>query len=367
MDSLVSLLENSSTIICVGSGGVGKTTTAAAMGLKAAQLNKKACVVTIDPAKRLANALGIENLDNEPKQIMGNWSGELWALMLDTKTTFDSVVQKYSTSSDQSESIFNNRFYKNLSQALSGTQEYMAAEKLYELQEDGKFDIVIVDTPPTRNALDFINAPRQLVRLLDNKVFRVVMLPTKAYLKLISSATQTFLKSISKVVGSEVVTDAITFFQAFEGMEKGFKERAEKVSSLLSDSHTSFILVTSPRTDSIDEALFFTSKLSEISINADALIINRLHSNFFPIQNKSGSVGKDQKKFENITPSQAKKILDGFKENLSQLEKVSEKEQQAIKPLLQKIAPAPTVQVPLISQDIHDIEGLEFIAKFIFD
>src|SRR5688500_12179490 len=223
---LGSLPAEASIVICCGSGGVGKTTTAAAIALEAARLGRRACVVTIDPAKRLADALGLESLTNRPGQIEGDWSGELWALMLDTKTTFDDLVGRYAASPEQAQGILGNRLYRNISGALSGTQEYMAMEKLYELHVGGQFDLVVVDTPPTRNALDFLDAPRRLSRFLDNRIFRLLMMPTRAYMRAVSVATQAFLRTISKVIGNEVVSDAVAFFNAFEGMEQGFRERA---------------------------------------------------------------------------------------------------------------------------------------------
>src|SRR5205085_8432720 len=225
-------------IVCCGSGGVGKTTTAAALAVEAAARGRRACVVTIDPARRLADALGLGELTNEPRQVAGSWPGELWALMLDTKTTFDAIVVKYASDPAQAERIIGNRLYRNVSGALSGTQEYMAMEKLHELHATGRFDIIVIDTPPTRNALDFLDAPRRLTRLLDNRIFRLLIMPTQSYLKIVSTATQRVLRTIARVVGAEVVDDAVAFFEAFEGMEQGFRDRAQAVIALLSDDAT---------------------------------------------------------------------------------------------------------------------------------
>ena len=181
----------------------------------------------------MADALGLEGLTNSPSQIDGDWSGELWAMMLDTKTTFDELVARNSTDPAQIERIYSNRFYRNISGSLSGTQEYMAMEKLYELHEESRFDLVVVDTPPTRNALDFLDAPRRLTRFLDHRLYRLLMTPGRAYVKAVNVAAQAFLRTVSKVVGGDVIEDAIAFFQAFDGMEAGFRERAERVLELL--------------------------------------------------------------------------------------------------------------------------------------
>ena len=227
--SLRTLVEECRILVCCGSGGVGKTTTAAVLALEAARAGRRAVVVTIDPAKRLADALGLDGLTGTPAKIDGDWPGELWALMLDTKSTFDDLVVGNAADEAQARRILDNRFYRNISGALSGTQEYMAMEKLYELHQRTEFDLVVVDTPPTRNALDFIDAPRRLSRFLDHRLFRMVTAPGRGVMKAVNVAAQTFLRTVAKVVGAEVIDDAITFFAAFEGMEAGFKERAEKV------------------------------------------------------------------------------------------------------------------------------------------
>jgi anion-transporting ArsA/GET3 family ATPase len=253
-DDLRTLVATSEIVVCTGSGGVGKTTVAAVLALEAARQGRRAVVVTIDPAKRLADALGLGSLDNTPRRIDGPWSGELWATMLDTKTTFDELVTKHAADAEQAAGILENRFYRNISGALSGTQEYMAMEKLYELHESSAFDLVVVDTPPSRNALDFLEAPRHLTRFLDHRLYRVLMAPTRVVGRAVNVAAQAFLRTVSKVVGGDVIKDAIGFFQAFDGMEQGFKERAQRVLELLSSPVTAFVLVASPKRDTVQEA-----------------------------------------------------------------------------------------------------------------
>ncbi len=356
-ERLGALVRESSIIICSGSGGVGKTTTAAVLAMEAASLGRRAVVVTIDPAKRLADALGLEGIGNEPRRIDGPWSGELWAVMLDTKRTFDDLVSRYSADPEQVERILSNRFYKNISGALSGTQEYMAMEKLYELQADDAFDLVVVDTPPSRNALDFLDAPRRLTHLLDHRLYRVLMAPTRGVMKAVNVAAQAFVRSVSKVVGAEVFDDAVAFFQAFDGMEQGFKERAELVLDLLNSPVTSFVLVASPKRDTVAEARFFADKLAEAEIPVSALIVNRMHPHFTDalpeaLRERAGHLeGTD---------------LGGLYRNLADFALVAHREEDHLAGLAEQVAPAPVVRVPFLRTDVHDLEGLGLVGDHLF-
>ena len=351
MTAFRELVTDRSIVICCGPGGVGKTTTAAALAVEAARHGRRACVVTIDPAKRLADALGLESLTNEPGRIEGDWDGELSALMLDTKTTFDDLVGRYAASPDQAEGILANRLYRNISGALSGTQEYMAMEKLYELHASGLFDLVVVDTPPTRNALDFLDAPRRLTRFLDNRIFRLLMMPTRAYMKAVSVATQAFLRTVSKVVGTEVVKDAVAFFNAFEGMEQGFRERAAAVNKLLGDPGTAFVVVASPRRDAVEEALYFASRLKESDMTVDGLVVNRLHPRFGPVPSGLGS---------------ANGALAPLVRNLADLQGIGEREESHFATLAAAVAPAPIARVPFLAEEVHDLEGLGEVGEHLF-
>ena len=255
------LVGRRSVVVCCGPGGVGKTTIAGVLALEGARQGRRAVVVTIDPARRLADALGLTALPDTPHRIEGPWPGELWALMLDARKTFDSLVARYARTPQQTDAILHNRFYRNIAGALSGTQEYMATEKLFELHADKRFDLVIVDTPPTRNALDFLDAPRRLTRFIDNRFYRLMMAPAHGGFRVMSLATGLVLKTVSRTVGSDVVSEAVTFFQAFEGMEGGFRERAQRVRDLLGEPGTSFVLVSSPHRDAAKEVGFFADKL----------------------------------------------------------------------------------------------------------
>ncbi len=280
MTTLPELVTERSVVVCCGSGGVGKTTVSATVALAAARAGRRSCVVTVDPARRLADALGVESLPNTPSEVQGDWPGHLYALMLDSKGTFDDLVERYARTPEQAESILGNRLYQNLAGALSGTQEYMAMEKLYELVHSEEFDIVVVDTPPTRNALDLLDAPRRLTRFLENRLFRALLVPTRMSLRAVGVATQALLRTISKVAGAEIVQDAVGFFQAFEGMEDGFRSRASAVHELLADPATAYVLVTSARPDAITEAGFFAEKLAERDVAVAALVVNRIAPSF---------------------------------------------------------------------------------------
>lgn len=356
-DGLAELVRTSEIVICSGSGGVGKTTTAAVLAMEAAAAGRRAVVVTIDPAKRLADALGLDGIGNTPSRIDGPWDGELWAVMLDTKRTFDDLVTRYSSDPEQAERILANRFYQNISGALSGTQEYMAAEKLYELHHDDGYDLVVVDTPPSRNALDFLEAPKRLTRFLDHRLYRVLMAPTRGVMKAVNVAAQAFMRQVSKVVGAEVFEDAITFFQAFDGMESGFRERASKVLDLLTSPATSYVLVASPKRDTVAEARYFAEKLAEADIPIAALIVNRMHPPFTDA-------------LPEALRARAETLADtdvgGLYRNLADFALVAQREEEHLVGLREMVEPAPVIRVPFLRSDVHDLDGLRLVGDHLF-
>ena len=357
LGSLGELVAARRTIVCCGSGGVGKTTTAAVVALQAAELGRRTVVVTIDPAKRLADALGLAGLTGEPSRIDGDWPGELWALMLDPKSTFDALVAKHATDAAQTERILANRFYRNISEALSGTQEYMAMEKLYELHEDSDYDLVVVDTPPTRHALDFLDAPRRLSRFLEHRLFRVLVAPRSGLVKAVNVAAQTFLRSVSRVVGGDVIDDALAFFQAFEGMEEGFRERADKVNELLAAPETAFLLVASPRRDTLHEAQYFADRLQEAGIPVQGLVVNRVHPSFgdaLPEATRARAATLDGSD------------LGSLYANLADFQTMAAREREHLAGLAAAIGSAPMALVPFLSDDVHDIPGMAEVARHLF-
>jgi len=353
MSDLATALAGADVVVCCGSGGVGKTTTAAALGLELAARGRRVVVVTIDPARRLADALGLpDGLGNEPTRLLLDGAvgdGELWATMLDTTATFDGIVRANADSPDQAERILANRFYRNIAGALSGTQEYMAAERLHALHGDPRFDVVVVDTPPSRHALDFLDAPGTLSRFLDHPLFRLLMLPTRRGLKVLNVAAQPVLRSIGKVVGGEVLADAIAFFQAFDGMETGFRQRADEVTELLRAATTRFVLVASPRRDTADEAAFFADRLRESSLDVAALVVNRCTPDFG-------------------TPAVPRRAADAaLWANLDELNALAAAERIQIADLTARVGDAPVAWVPLLAGDVHDLEALHAIRALLFD
>jgi len=344
--SLNELVRDRSIVICCGSGGVGKTTTAAALALQGARAGRRTVVVTIDPARRLADALGAGPIGNEPHLIPGEWPGTLHALMLDTKQTFDDLVSRYATDDSQRERILANRFYRNISNSLSGTQEYMAAEKLYELHTNEAYDLVVVDTPPTRNALDFLDAPRRLTHFLDHRLYRLLTAPNRSRLRAVNLAAQAFVRSTAKVVGAGALDDAIAFFQAFEGMEAGFRNRAAHVETLLRDPATAYVLVASPRSDTVTEALFFAAHLTTLNLSVDALVVNRMHPAFeVPLHTAAG--------------------LEALVANAVELSTVRAAEEEQMAELTAVLPTAPIIVVPLLDHDVHDLQSLDEMGRLL--
>ena len=358
MTSLVHLFDGADVLVCCGSGGVGKTTTAAAIGLEAASLGRQVVVVTIDPAKRLADALGVPGgLGNDPVELpvdTGGSGGRLWALMLDTATTFDGLVREYAATPDQAERILANRFYHNVASTLSGTQEYMAAERLHALHLDDRFDLVVVDTPPSRNALDFLDAPGTLSKFLDHPLFKLIMMPTRRGMKMINLATQPVLRTIGRVVGGDVVADAIAFFQAFAGMETGFRERAEEVIALLHGESTRFLLIASPRADTIEEARFFAHRLRDKDLSVSAVVVNRCTPDF-------GDPAPERP----ADPDAA-----AVHDNLVELCDTAAMERQHAGELLADDAlpeGTATCFVPTLPGDVHTLDALDAIREALFE
>jgi anion-transporting ArsA/GET3 family ATPase len=271
-------------IVCCGSGGVGKTTTAAALGLRAAERGRHVVVLTVDPARRLAQSMGLSKLDNTPRPVPlpddAQADGSLHAMMLDMKRTFDEIVEGHSDP-DRAEQILANPFYQSLSSSFAGTQEYMAMEKLGQLRRTDQWDLIVVDTPPSRSALDFLDAPQRLSRFLDGRLIKLLTAPTRAggraYLKVVNAGFGMLTNVVTRVIGAQVLRDVQTFVAAFDTMFGGFRERAEDTYRLLQTPGTAFLVVATPEPDALREASYFVERLSQDRMPLAGLILNRVH------------------------------------------------------------------------------------------
>ena len=373
MNPIADIVTKKEVVVCAGSGGVGKTTTAAAIALRAAIEGKKAAVLTIDPAKRLASSLGLKELTSEPTKVSVRKfsaaglkpTGELYALMLDTKSTFDKVVHRYAPSQEQADRIIANRFYRNISGTLSGTHEYMAMEKLYELHASGEFDLLVIDTPPTRNALDFLDAPKRMLDFFDSRVLKWFLIPyMKAgggFVRVANVAATTFLKIVKRIVGADVLDDTAEFFGNLEGMYEGFKQRAQDVANLLRSNSTSFIVVTSTAQDAVAEATFFTARLEEADLPFGAVVVNRVLPRLGDgVEAKSRQLTKLEQGDETARLL-AKLIL-----NEEAFLRVVDRERENLAALARKIPRHRWVQVPYLEREAVDLPGLSAVADELF-
>lgn len=285
---LSSLVEDRDLVICSGAGGVGKTTTSAAIGLAAALVGRKAVVLTIDPARRLANALGLEHLPNEPVRVQGPLldgaapGGSLHALMLDPKQTFDALVRRLQPP-EEAARLFENRLYQNVSGMIAGMQEYAAGEKLHELAHDPRFDLVVVDTPPTRNALDFLEAPGTLSRFLDERVLRW-FLPERPKNPLLRRTSKLVGGALGKIFGAGFAADLAEFLASLGGLTAALRQHAQEVRARLESPAARFLLVSSPLAEAVDEALFFHERLRALNLPFGGYVINRIHPDRPPIE-----------------------------------------------------------------------------------
>jgi anion-transporting ArsA/GET3 family ATPase len=373
MNIIRDLVRKKEVIVCAGSGGVGKTTTAAAIALQAAIEGKKTAVLTIDPAKRLASSLGLKELSDDPSKVNARKftsaglepKGELHAMMLDTKSTFDRVVTRYAPTPEQAERIIANRFYRNISSTLSGSQEYMAMEKLYELHAEGGYDLIVIDTPPTRNALDFLDAPKRMTDFFESRVLRWFLLPyvkgAGGFLKVANVAASTFLRVVKRIVGSEVLEDTAEFFGNLDGMYEGFKQRARDVATLLKSDATSFVVVTSPALDSVAEATFFASRLNEEGLPFGALVVNRVHPRF---GEDIGVKPRQISRLEQAGPEA--RLLAKLLDNHEAFMRVVNLEERNLEALARKVPRHRWARVPYLEQEAVDFSGLIAIADELF-
>jgi anion-transporting ArsA/GET3 family ATPase len=351
--SVESLLEGKEICICAGAGGVGKTTTSAAIAVGMARRGLKVAVLTIDPAQRLANSMGLPELGNEERQIELDAPGELWAMMLDAKSTFDEIVEKHAPDAATRDAVLSNRIYKELSTAVAGSQEYMAMEKLHELHAEGRYDLLVLDTPPTRNALDFLDAPDRLTRFIDSRALHFFLAPSRTGLKLFSRGTGLLFSILKRVTGVDLLQDLSDFFASFGDMAQGFRERAETVKELLADDSTTFLLVTSPAHEAIEEAKFFGDKIEEAGMPFGGVIVNRMHVE---------ADLDDPALPEGLDPQLERKLIENFQD----FHALAERDRRNVDELTNDLGERPLLVVPYLDEDIHDLAGIEVMDEYLF-
>jgi anion-transporting ArsA/GET3 family ATPase len=357
------LLAGKRVCVCGGSGGVGKTTTSAAIGLGMAARGAKVAVVTIDPARRLANALGLEELENEPRRVEPERlehtgievGGELWAMTLDPKRTFDELIERFAPDSARAREIKANRVYRELSSAVSGSQEFTAIAKLYELDQEGDFDLLVLDTPPSRNALDFLDAPGRLMAFLDGRTLRMFLRPTRA----VGRGAAPFLSVLRRVTGVDLISDLSTFFSLLGDMTEGFAQRAARVQEMLRAPGTAFVLVASAQRDSIDEAIWLRRMLEEGGIPFSGVVVNRVHHDMLgdrePSDLNGALVGR-------IGPELAAAVA----ENFHDYHLLARRDERNIARLEAELNGSPLLLVPYLDDDVHDLEGLARVHRYLF-
>jgi anion-transporting ArsA/GET3 family ATPase len=349
------LLEGKRMVICAGSGGVGKTTTAAAVALGLAERGKRVAVVTIDPARRLANALGLDELDNEPRRVELDLEGELWAMMLDAKRTFDQLIERLAPDERTRDEVLSNRIYQQLSSSVAGSQEFTALAKLYELDQEGDYDLLVLDTPPSRNALDFLDAPGRLTGFFQGRAIRVFMRPAGLSGRILGRGTGVVFGILQRVTGVDLLRDLSVFFRSLGGMIDGFTERAKRVGELLQDPATTFLIVTAPRHDPVEEAVFFHRKLSEAGMPFGGLVINRVHQP--PDEDLPEAVAAD------LGPALAERVSVATGE----LAALARRDATNVQRLRDRLGDPPTILVPELADDVHDVEGLQLVRSHLFE
>jgi len=363
IDALLNDPETRIVVTC-GSGGVGKTTTAAALGLRAAEAGRRTVVLTIDPARRLAQSMGLTELDNTPRRVKGV-EGELFAMMLDMKRTFDDVVSAHSTP-ERAEQIFANPFYQALSSSFAGTQEYMAMEKLSQLAESGEWELIVVDTPPSRSALDFLDAPQRLGRFLDGRMIRMLVAPARAggraSIKIVTLGLTVFSKVLSRILGGDLLQDVSSFVAALETMFGGFRQRAEQTYQLLKAPGTAFVVVAAPEPDALREASYFVERLSRDDMPLAGLVVNRTHHAVPGLTARRAEAAADALA-EKADPQLA--LAEAALRVHVETALTAEQDARMARRFAAAHPDVATVPVAALPVDVHDLDGLRSISALL--
>lgn len=371
-------LDGRKVICCVGSGGVGKTTTAAALALQAAMEGKRALVLTIDPARRLANSLGLREMGNEETRIEPAHfaaaklapRGEMWAMMLDLKHTWDELVKRQARSPQQAQAILGNQLYQTLSTAMAGSLEYMAMEKVYEVYTSGRFNLIVLDTPPTSNALDFLHAADRILDVLDNNAMRLLLGPMlkagRFGFRLLAAPSSLVLRTLARFTGSDFLGDLAAFMMAFEGMYEGFKDRAARVKALLASRDAAFVLVTSANPLTTREALFFHRALEQDGIRTAAVVVNRVQRD----PRRHGGPDNVAALKEALQLAQIKdqdQLAERLCQTMTEQAILADLDRREVEHLRETLRGVPLFTVPRLRRDVHDLAGLWQIDGYLAD
>jgi anion-transporting ArsA/GET3 family ATPase len=344
-------------VIVAGSGGVGKTTTSAALGLGLAARGLRVAVVTIDPARRLAGALGLEELGNEPRRVEGvELAGELHAMQLDAKRTFDELIGRLAPDERTRREVLGNRIYRELSGAMTGSQEFTAVAKLYELHRDERYDVLVLDTPPSRNALDFLEAPDRLTGFLDGRAVQAVLAPTGLAARVMGRGTGVAFSVLRRITGIDLLEDLSVFFRSLSGLLDGFRRRAAGVKALLGDPATAFLIVTSPEREPVEEALYFHSRLDAAGMPFGGLIVNRVHS--APEEDPAAARAE-------LAGALGERLAGKVADALRDIEVLARRDAEAIERLRREMGVEDPVVVPLLEHDVHDLAGLALLRSYL--
>ena len=366
---LDALLDDRDTriIVCCGSGGVGKTTTAAAFALRAAERGRDVVVLTIDPARRLAQSLGLTELDNTPRPVEGidlTAGGRLQAMMLDMKRTFDDIVLEHADEG-RAEQIMSNPFYQSLSASFAGTQEYMAMEKLGQLHALGEWDLIVVDTPPSRSALDFLDAPNRLGSFLDGRFIKILTAPAKVggfgAFKLLTSGFSLVTGALGKLLGSGLLTDVQSFVNALDTMFGGFRERADATYKLLQAKGTSFVVVAVPEADALREASFFARRLAEEKMPLAGLVLNRVHPRLADLTAERSLAAAEQLDVPN--PTSAQSLAGGLLRLHAERVELNRREARYAERFAASHPGIGMLRLPAQAEDVHDLDGLRAVTE----
>ncbi len=371
---LTSVVDTGRLIVCAGPGGVGKTTSSAALGLEAAVRGRKVIVLTIDPARRLANSLGLETLTNEPQRIsmdaIPGAKGELWAMMLDQQQTLDDLVAKYAPDKGALARSKKNNIYRLLSSTLAGMQEYMALDKLHDLYTGGYFDLVVLDTPPTKNALDFLSTPGRARQFFDDRVMKW-FIPSKSASRGLFSRVfdpgSMVTSLLGKIFGDVFVTDLVDFFDTLSFLQEALRTRGEMIDFILRDDGTHFVVITSAESRRIKEAVFFHEKLGELQQKAAAFVLNRVIPNFDEADLDGLDPLKVKKAFKAAGVDDYAQLETAMRAHYSELARLSAHNREIIERFAKQVGKDRLCTVPLFGDDVHDLSQLRLLASYLVD